>query len=118
MGASATLGHYLLLMTLVELFLWPATLSAFLGALGGAAIAYYGNWRYTFQSSRAHRVALPRFFLTAALGSVTNAAIVWGVIDQLELHYLLAQMLATITVVLITFHVNRKWTFPTLTLRT
>jgi putative flippase GtrA len=81
------------------------------GALVGAAVGYAGNRMLTFRGTTApHWVALPRFLMVAGMGALANAAIVqlgttWG------WHYLAAQTLATLLVLLGGYGANRQWTF-------
>jgi putative flippase GtrA len=81
------------------------------GAVVGALIAYLGNHRLTFRSNRAHRSAFSRFVLVALAGAGMQSALVALGTQLLHLHYLLAQGVATGFALLITFVVNRRWTF-------
>ena len=111
-GGIATAVHYAVLIALVELLGLGAAPSASIGALCGAAVAYVANRRMTFTGSSARHVqALPRFMAIALLGAVLNGALVWLGVHQLGWHYLLAQMLATVLVLGLTFRLNRLWTF-------
>ena len=109
-GVLATLVHYALLTLAVEIAGWPAWLASGAGALVGAQVAFVGNRIFTF----AHRGAIPaswlKFQLTALLGALAGMAIVaLGV--HIGLHYLLAQVVATLLVLGLTFAINRRWTF-------
>ncbi len=109
-GAGATALHYLVLVASVELAGWPAWLGSGLGALVGAQVAYAGNRRFTFAHRGAVGASWPRFMLTALGGALLGMAIVaLGV--RLGLHYLIAQGLATLTSLALTFAINRAWTF-------
>jgi putative flippase GtrA len=111
-GSVATAVHYAVLIALVELGGVAAAVSAFLGALCGAVVAYAVNRSITFAGSGARHVqAIPRFVAIASLGAVVNGAIVWLGVQQLGWHYLLAQVLATVLVTGLTFRLNRLWTF-------
>ena len=108
----ATVVHYVVLLALVELAGMPAPPSAVMGALCGAVAAYGINRAITFTSSTAsHQQALPRFMLIAAAGAALNGAMVWGGIHWLGWHYLVAQALATVLVLGLTYRLNRSWTF-------
>lgn len=109
-GAGATAAHYALLIALAELLHWPAWLASGLGAAFGAQIAYAGNRWLTFAHRGPHRVAWPRFQLTAALGAAVGMALV-AAAQWLGLHYLFGQLLATVLVMLLTFAINRRWSF-------
>ena len=109
-GAFATLVHYLVLVGWVELAGWPAYLGSGAGAIVGAQLAYAGNRWLTFRHRGALRASWPRFQATALLGALLGAAIV-GVGVRLGLHYLIAQALATLLSLLLTFAINRAWAF-------
>jgi putative flippase GtrA len=110
-GIGATGVHYLILLAMVESAGCPAWISAAAGSIAGASAAYAGNWHFTFLRSAQHVQALPRFFLVAGLGAAANGLIVWLGTTQLNMHYLLAQASATLIVVVLTFQLNRMWTF-------
>lgn len=109
-GAVATVAHWALMAALVESGVAPAWLASGVGAVLGAQLAFLGNRRWTFEHHGAAAPAWRRFMGTAVLGGlvgmgVVAAAVAWG------WHYLLAQALATSVAALLTFAVNRGWTF-------
>jgi len=111
-GGIATAVHYAVLIALVELPGFPAAPSAAIGALCGAGVSYLLNRRMTFTGSSAgHVQAVPRFVAIALLGAVLNGMLVWLGVQQFGWHYLLAQALATVLVMGLTFRLNRRWTF-------
>lgn len=110
-GGFATVVHYIVLMILVEWFYVAPSLAAASGAACGTLIAYAGNRKFTFTCRSQHRIALPRFLLVALLGTVLNGAIVWVGTEVMPWHYLVAQVAATLFVLLITYHLNRNWSF-------
>lgn len=110
-GGLATVTHYTVLLMLVESLEFPAPGAAALGALCGAAIAYFANRCFTFSSIAPHRHALPRFFSVASLGAGLNSLIVMVGTSVLPSHYLAAQAIATVVIFVVTYHLNRSWTF-------
>jgi putative flippase GtrA len=109
-GAAATALHYLVLVACVELAGWPPWLASGTGAAVGAQLAYAGNRWFTFAHRGAVSSSWPRFQATALLGALLGMGVVaLGV--QAGLYYVLAQMLATLLGLLLTFAVNRGWTF-------
>ncbi len=109
-GAVATAAHYAVLALAVELGAWPAWIASGVGAVVGAQVAYAGNRWFTFAHAGPVQQSWPRFQATALLGALWGMAVV-AVGVQLGLHYLAAQLLATATALLLTFAVNRWWTF-------
>jgi putative flippase GtrA len=109
-GALATAAHYTLLVIAVEGWHWPAWCGSGAGAVLGAQLAYAGNRWFTFGHRGAIGASWPRFQATAALGAGAGMAIVAGGV-HLGLHYLEAQVLATLAAMLLTYAVNRRWTF-------
>lgn len=109
-GAVATGVHYALLAALVEFGAWPPWWAAGAGALLGAQVAYLGNRAYTFGHRGDMRRSWPRFQATAVLGALLSTALVKAG-DAVGLHYLVAQAVATLAAMLLTFAINRRWTF-------
>ncbi|MBF0471355.1 MAG: GtrA family protein [Gammaproteobacteria bacterium] len=110
-GVAGTSGHYLTLIALVQwVALTPVVATSF-GFGVGAVINYLLNYRFTFHSRQQHRKALPKFLLVAAAGALVNGAVMALGHTQLGLHYLLAQVIATVLVLLWNFAINKIWTF-------
>lgn len=109
-GVVATVSHYALLALLVERLAVPAWLGSGAGAALGAQVAFVGNRWFTFEHRGALGPAWWRFMGTAGLGAGAGMAIV-GAGVALGQHYLLSQAAATLLVMLLTFVVNRFWTF-------
>ena len=109
-GAFATAAHYLVLVLCVEALHVPAYLASGIGAVVGAQLAYAGNRWFTFAHEGAITASWPRFQITAILGALLGMAVVaLGV--RLGVHYLLAQVVATGLSLVLTFAINRAWTF-------
>jgi putative flippase GtrA len=110
-GAVGTALHYAILIGLVQQARLDAVLASTAGAVAGALVNYALNYRYTFASGRAHREALPRFAVVAALGVALNAVVMAAVLAIAGPHYLVAQVVATATVLAVGYLANRTWTF-------
>ena len=110
-GFASAIGHYGLLIALVQLAAVPAVPASAAGALLGAAINYSLNYRYTFRSTRQHREAVLRFAVVAAVGLVLNTLFMWVGVTLIGAHYLLAQVVTTVLVLIWSFAGNRYWTF-------
>jgi len=109
-GLIGTACHYTVLISLVQGLHSRPVAASTLGAIVGALVNYILNRRLTFASDRPHREALPRFMAVAIVGFGLNAAIM-ALLIYWSLHYILAQVIATSAVLLLTFGANRWWTF-------
>jgi len=110
-GVIGTAAHYAVLVTLVQVAQTGAVAASTAGAIVGAGINYFLNHRFTFASEQSHRRALPRFAAVAAAGVVLNALVLAAVLALAGSHYLVAQVIATLVVLLAGYLANRTWTF-------
>jgi putative flippase GtrA len=109
-GVLATATHYALLAAAVELAGWPPALAAGVGAAVGAQVAFVGNRWFTFAHRGPWHTSWWRFQGTALVGVAASSALValGGVIG---VHYLVAQIVATLLAMLLTLAINRRWAF-------
>ena len=101
-------------MVFCSLIWWAAfevVAASSVGYGAGALVNYVINYTFTFESNKAHSSALPKFFVVAGFGFALNAGLVALFARLLEFHYLLAQVLATVIILLWNFVLNRIWTF-------
>lgn len=110
-GAIGTSGHYMTLISLVELAHISPVIATTCGFVVGALINYILNYRFTFRSNKPHHEALSKFLTVALLGAAVNTGLMYLLNQQLGLHYFLAQLLATGLVLVFNFLLNRIWTF-------
>ena len=100
-----------MLVTLVQGAFAGVVAASTAGAVVGAGVNYLLNHRYTFASREAHGRALPRFAAMAAGGVALNALVVAGMLALVGPHYLVAQVVATLAVLVAGYLANRAWTF-------
>lgn len=114
-GLGGTAVHYGLLLLLVELASLTALYASMLGALAGAVVNYFLNYRFTFASTAKHRKTMPKFFFLAGLGLSLNALLMWWLLTwplfSWQWYYLAAQIMVTALILLFNFFANRFWTF-------
>ena len=111
-GAVATAAHYAILVALVELGSVAPARAAALGAWVGAQVAFAGNAAFTFRGAGAGATvgSWLRFQVTAVVGAVLSFAIV-AAGTRIGVHYLVAQVVATLVSLGVTFEINRRWSF-------
>ena len=110
-GCMSAIGHYGLLILLVQVAHADAVLASAAGALLGAVINYFLNYHFTFQSSKKHHESIAKFIVVAAVGLGLNTLFMWIMVNLLGLHYLLSQVATTGLVLIWSFVGNRFWTF-------
>jgi putative flippase GtrA len=110
-GAIGTAAHYVLLVALVRFAHVDPVVASTAGALLGALVNYGLNHRLTFASDKAHHVSVPRYATVALGGVALNGIMLAALLAPGTLHYLVAQLLATGTVFVAGYLVNRRWTF-------
>ena len=109
-GAVATAAHYAILVGFVEAGWLAPPRAAALGAWVGAQVAFAGNAAFTFRGAPVTLAAWLRFQVTALVGAVLSFALV-AAGTRLGVHYLLAQIAATLVTLVVTFEINRRWSF-------
>ena len=111
-GALATAAHYAVLVALVEGGGLAPRFAAAIGAWVGAQVAFVGNARFTFGGAPMSVRSWFRFQVTAVIGAAISFSIVAAGVG-LGLHYLIAQALATLLTLFVTYEINRRWSFAT-----
>ncbi len=110
-GFIPAIGHYGLLITLVQIASVPAVPASAAGALLGALINYTLNYHFTFRSSKRHREAVVKFAAIAVIGLLLNTGFMWVGVELIGAHYLLSQIVTTGLVAIWNFSGHRYWTF-------
>ena len=110
-GFAATAVHYAVLIVLKESGLLSSVPATLAGYLAGGVVSYRFNRTHAFASDRPHQEALWRFAVVASVGFVVTGFLMDLLHEQWGLHYLLAQVFATGTVMLWSFVANKFWTF-------
>lgn len=110
-GAFATLCHYTALVILVEMRVLTVVPASATGALIGAIAGYQLNYRFAFNACTPHRDTAPRYLLVAAVALGMNTVLMALLNGELGLPYLIAQVITTGFVLILTFTAHRMWTF-------
>ncbi len=109
-GGIATLIQYVVLLALVQLAKLDPVWASAVGYALSAVFNYLMNYIYTFDSKAAHGPAAMKFAIIAGLGLLLNS-LVMSLLISSGSHYLVAQVVATIVVLLWNFFGSRFWTF-------
>ncbi len=110
-GVIAAISHFAVLIALVE-FAGAAPVPAALAAfIAGGVASYALNRRFTFVTSLSHQHAVPRFAIVAGGGFLLTGLAMHVLIVRFGVHYVAAQIVTTLVVLLWTFTLNRNWTF-------
>lgn len=110
-GAIATVCHYAVLVLLVEAIKVTPVPASSAGALVGAFVSYFFNRKMTFQSKIPHKITMPKFFAVAALAVILNTVLMKILTGWLLIPYLIAQIITTGLLIIITFGLNKIWSF-------
>ena len=110
-GAIGTAGHYAVLILLIQFFHIAPVTATSAGFVTGALINYMLNYHVTFNSDKRHREAITKFLTVAFLGALLNGTMMSLGIHVFELHYLIAQVIATCIVLTLNFIASKHWTF-------
>ena len=110
-GVVGTLGHYTMLIVLVQFWAVDPVFASTFGFVVGAVINYILNYHFTFRSDKRHAEALTRFLIVATIGAGINGLIMYHGVENTNINYLIVQIFATLVVLLWNFVVNKLWTF-------
>ncbi len=110
-GLIGTAVHYTTMAILIRVFSFEVVLASTCGAIAGALVNYVLNYFYTFRSKKDHRDAIVKFWLIAAIGWGINAGILAMNEYLVGINVIPAQLTATVVVFVVTFLMNRRWTF-------
>lgn len=110
-GGAAAIVHFLVLAGLVEWELAGPVTASTIGAVVGTFVTYALNRRFTFESTRSHAGALPRYFAVAGVAFILNGALMDLFTHRLGIFYILAQLLTSALVLCWTFTAYRAWAF-------
>lgn len=116
-GGIATVFHYICFIIAVKSLLWQPWQATLLGASIGAFVSYVLNYQFTFavqikdNAEAKHTLLLPKFLMVASIGVIIQTLIVAGLSHCQQVNYLIAQIIATIIGLILTFLINRFWTF-------
>ena len=110
-GVVATIFQYGLMAIMIDGMGLGALSSSTLSYALSALLNYCLNRHFVFRSQVRHVDALPRFAAIVLLGLLLNAGLMYLLVKVLALHWLLAQAMATVGVMVSNFLLSKYWAF-------
>lgn len=116
-GLVATGAHFATLALAVERGAAGPVTGSVAGSVVGAVVSYTLNRLFTFDSTRSHAGAVPRFAVVALGAFALNAVVMAVLTHLLGVYYLAAQVVATGITLVWTFTGYRVWAFADRSIR-
>ena len=110
-GVLTAVLHYGVLYLGVEAASLNATFASSLGFVVAVIFNYLMHYNWTFAEPAPHGRTLGRYLVMITCGFTINAGIMFASEQWWSLHYLLAQAVALVMVVLWNFVVSNTWVF-------
>jgi putative flippase GtrA len=108
-GSCAVGVNLVVLTLLIELGGVYRTLASAVGFLAAVAVNFLLQRRFTFRSNTSLRTG-GMLFLAFALVTLTLNTLIFDVLSR-HIHYIAAQMTATLMMFLVNYQLNRRFTF-------
>jgi putative flippase GtrA len=110
-GGFSTALQYLILFALVQAGGVDPVVASSVGYVLSALANYDLNYRLTFRSRVPYLGGMLRYALVMTTGLLLNGAIMAAGTKVLGMHYLVAQVAATVVVLFWNFYAHRRWTY-------
>lgn len=110
-GFSSVMVQFGLLALLVEQLHFGPLISSGIAFVISCLVNYLMLYYWTFKARTNHVIATLKYSMVTLFGLLINLMIFSFLMDQLHLWYLISQTFATLFVSLITYIINRSFTF-------
>lgn len=111
-GVAATIVHYTVLSSLIEIAHLPSVgVANGIASLFGISASYLGNKLFVFCSDQQHTRTLPRFVAVYVLVALLHALVLAVWTDLAGLPYTVGFLIATAGSMILTFFCNRFFVF-------
>ena len=115
-GILTAVIHYGLLVLTVNFLQWETTAASSVGFVVAVSFNYFMHYGWTFAAGPGelpspHGRTLLRYLVMIACGFVINGSLMFFSVHVIGLHYLLAQFIALVAVVLWNFTLANLWVF-------
>jgi putative flippase GtrA len=106
-NGAVTIATYSLLLAIGVAYPIAAVVGYLVGILNG----YTWNRLWTFETGPFHLPEFFRYLAVQGFGLVLNLSLLYVLIEALETPKGIAEIVSVVPVVLLTFILNRRWTF-------
>jgi putative flippase GtrA len=106
-NGAVTIAVYTLLLAIGVAY----PIAAVAGYLAGIVNGYTWNRLWTFETGPFHLPEFSRYIAVQGFGLLLNLGLLYVLIEDLETPKAMAEVLSVVPVVLLTFIINRRWTF-------
>jgi putative flippase GtrA len=106
-NGAVTIATYSLLLAIGVAY----PMAAVAGYLAGIVNGYTWNRLWTFETGPFHLPEFSRYLAVQGFGLVLNLALLYALIEGLRTPKAIAEIVSVVPVVLLTFILNRRWTF-------
>lgn len=110
-GGMGTLAQYVVFVSMVKLGGMKPTPASAVGAGVGAIVNYVLNCLVVFKGRKNHWQTAPKFAVVAGLALGVNTALMFLLCEKASVHYLVAQVLTSGAVLVVTYVLNSRMTF-------
>ena len=110
-GAIATAIQYALLVIQVEVLSVSSVVASFIAYSLSSVVNYLMNYYFTFGSTAKHLQSSAKFVLVAVIGLVVNTVLMYALIEIAGVHYLFAQIISTLIVLVWNYLAHKHWTY-------
>ena len=110
-GILGTSLHFLLLFIFVEKFSQDPVLSSIAAFPAVVFISYVLNKNWTFESDKAHAIALPKYLIVCLVSLINNFLLMYLLVNIFEIWYMAAQACSIAVIPLINFILKKYWAF-------
>lgn len=110
-GATSVVIQFGLLKFLVDICQFNETLSSTVAYIIASIALYLMMYYWAFQSNGSHAVAATRYCFTSTMMLGVNFLIFWVMTNPLGIWYMYSQAVASTTIALLNYVVNRFYTF-------
>ena len=110
-GGSSALLCLVLLWIGVELLSFPKTFSSIVGFCIASILNYSMQHKFVYKKSGGHAIFFKRYVLVTSIMQVINMIMFWGLINHINIHYVLTQIIVIGFIFICNYIINSTFTF-------